>query len=202
MLKSKVILLSAMLGSVVFGFTAKANAFTWEIESSHSHAQFSVRHMMISNVRGDFSRVSGTVDYDGKNIDQAKVDATIDVSAVNTGEAARDKHLLQADFFDFAKYPKMIFKSKKVVPVDAGHFKLIGDLTLRGITKEVTLDVDGPTPEIKDPQGNVKIGASETTKINRKDFGISMNNVLDNGGAMIGNDVAITIDLELVKKTK
>lgn len=182
------------------GAFSSASAATWKIDPAHSHAQFSIRHMMISNVRGDFSRISGIVDYDSKNLAKAKVSADIDVSTVDTGEPDRDKHLRGSDFFDTGKYPAMMFKSKKVTGIQDGKFKLVGDLTLHGVTKEVTLDVDGPTPEIKDPKGNIKIGASATGKINRKNFGITTGGLMDNGGALIGDDVTISIDLEMTKQ--
>jgi polyisoprenoid-binding protein YceI len=198
-ISTKVSILAALV--LASGSTlSPASAATWKIDPAHSHAQFSIRHMMISNVRGDFSRISGVVDYDSKNISKAKVSADIDVSTVDTGEPDRDKHLRGTDFFDVGKYPAMMFKSKKVIGAKDGKFKLVGDLTLHGVTKEVTLDVDGPTPEIKDPKGNVKIGASASTKINRKNFGITTGGIMDNGGALIGEDVTISIDLEMTKE--
>lgn len=173
---------------------------TWTIDSAHSSADFSVRHMMISNVKGDFRKVEGTIDYDGKNAKTLKVDATIDASTVNTGEKGRDEHLKGGDFFDVEKYPKMSFKSKSAKKLGKDKIEVKGDLTMKGVTKEVTLIVDGPTAEIKDPHGGYKIGASATTKINRKDFGITYGKLMDNGGAMIGDDVAISLEIEAGKK--
>lgn len=188
----------------VAGIVAAANpalsAEGWKIDPSHSSAQFSVRHMMISNVRGEFSGVSGTVQLDPKHPDESKVDATIDVSTVNTREAKRDEHLKGADFFDVAKYPTMTFKSKKVTAAGSGHLKMAGDLTLHGVTKEVTLDVEGPSAEIKDGHGGTRVGASATATINRKDFGISYGGKMpDGGGLMIGEEIPITIDIEMLK---
>lgn len=174
-------------------------ADAWKIDSSHSAAQFSVKHMMISNVRGEFSGVKGTVQLDHEKPQTAKVDATIDVSTVNTREPQRDEHLKGKDFFDVSQFPTATFKSKKVLDVSKGHFKLLGDFTLHGVTKEVTLTVEGPSAEIKDPKGNARIGATATTTINRRDFGISYGGKMDNGGLMIGEEIPITIDIEMVK---
>ena len=188
----------AALGAALF--VAPSLAATWNIDSAHSSAQFSVKHLMIATVRGEFSKVSGAIEFDGKTIAGITVDATIDAATVTTREPKRDAHLKSADFFDVEKFPTITFKSKKAVAAGPGKFKLTGDLTMHGVTKEVTLDVDGPTAEIKDPWGNVKIGASATTKINRKEFGVSWNGNLDNGGVVVGDEVTITIDLEAAKK--
>src|SRR5262249_51236401 len=149
---------------------------------------------------GEFGTTQGAVDFDGKDPTRAKVEASIDVNSINTREPKRDEHLKSADFFDAAKYPKMTFVSKKIERAGDGRYKMTGDLTLHGVTKEVVLDVDGPTQVIKDPRGNEKIGASASAKINRKDFGLAYNAVLETGGVMVGDEVAITIDVELVKK--
>ena len=183
-----------------FALSTLVSAATWEIDTAHSSATFSVRHMMISNVRGEFSKVTGTVVYDPKDPASATVEATIDVTTINTREPRRDSDLKSGNFLDVEKYPTMTFKSKKVVPAGAGKLKVTGDLTLHGVTKEVTLDVEGPTPETKDPWGNTRAGASATTKISRKDFGMTFNKVLETGGVMVGDEVAITIDVEMVKK--
>jgi polyisoprenoid-binding protein YceI len=178
----------------------RAHAAAWEIDSSHSSAQFSVRHLMVSNVRGEFGKVTGTVDFDAKDPSKAKVEATIDAGTINTREQKRDEHLKSPDFFDVAKYPTITFKSKKVVAAGAGKLKVTGDLTIHGVTKEVTLDVEGPAMETKDPWGNQRTGAQATTKINRKDFGLKWNKVLDGGGVAVGDEVTITIDVEMTKK--
>ncbi len=171
-------------------------AETYTIDPQHSQAGFSVRHMMLSNVRGAFSKVSGTIDYDPGKPAASKVNATIDMDSVDTHDAGRDKHLKTADFFDVAKYPTMTFKSTKVVAKGKTGLTVTGDLTLHGVTKSVVLDVDGPTAELKDPKGS-KRGASASTKIHRKDFGITYNKALDNGGVALGEDVDVTLDVEM-----
>ena len=179
---------------------APAAAATWEIDPSHSSAQFSVRHLTVSNVRGEFGKIAGSVQFDGKDVRTIKVDATIDAASIDTREPKRDEHLRSADFLDVAKYPTITFRSKRAEPAVAGRFKLVGDLTIRGVTREAVLDVEGPTPEIKDPWGNVKRGATATTRINRIDYGVKWNAVLDAGGVVVGEEVAITIDLELIRE--
>ncbi|MFO0726022.1 MAG: YceI family protein [Myxococcota bacterium] len=179
--------------------TGAAQASTWEVDSSHTAAQFSVRHLMVSNVRGEFSKVTGTVELDDKDVSKSKVKVEIDVSTVNTREPKRDEHLKSAEFFDVAKFPKMTFKSKSVTKAGGG-FKVVGDLSIHGVTKEVTLDVEGTLAEVKDPWGNVKTGLTATTKIKREDFGLTWNKALEAGGVVVGSDVAITLDVELTKK--
>ncbi|HEX2570023.1 MAG TPA: YceI family protein [Polyangia bacterium] len=176
-----------------------AHAESWDIDSSHSRAQFAVRHLMISNVRGDLGKVTGTINWDAKNPAAAAVNATVDVAGVNTQDPKRDEHLRSPDFFDTAKYPTITFKSKRVEKA-GGKLKLVGDLTLHGVTKEVALDVEGPTAEIKDPWGLIRAGANATGKISRKDFGLSWNKTLDTGGVAVGDEVAVTLDIELVRK--
>jgi len=179
------------------GVAAAQSEYT--IDSAHSSAQFSVRHMMMSNVRGEFSSVSGTLIYDPKNPGASKIEAVIDVNSISTREPKRDAHLKSADFFDTAKYPTLTFKSKQVWKEGAG-LKAKGDLTMHGVTREVVLDVSGPTAEMKDPWGNQRIGASATTKLNRKDWGLVWNQALETGGVLVGEEVQITIDVEAVKK--
>ena len=176
-----------------------ALAADYKIDSVHSSAQFSVRHLMVSNVKGEFTKVSGSIAYDEKNLAASKVEAEIDATTVNTHESARDNHLKSPDFFDVARYPAITFKIKLFYK-DGGVLKIKGDLTMHGTTKEVILTVDGPSPEIKDPWGNARFGASATTKINRQDFGVSWSKALDGGGALVGDEVTITIDLEAVKQ--
>lgn len=172
----------------------------WDIDSKHSSAIFAIKHMMVSNVRGQMGGISGTVNYDGKNVDSIAVKANLDPATINTGDPDRDKHLRNADFFDVDKYPQITFVSTGSVPILDGGFKLGGKLTMHGITKSVELSVAGPTQPIKDPRGNIKIGATGTTTINRKEFGIAYNTVLDNGGLAVGDEVQITLDLELTKR--
>ena len=178
---------------------AFAQTATWNIDTSHSAAHFAVRHMMVSTVRGDFGKTSGTIEFDGKDVKSIKAEATIDVATVDTRDPKRDEHLKSADFFDVAKFPTITFKSKRAEAAGPGKFKLVGDLTMRGVTKEVTLDVEGPTTAIKDQRGNSRVGATATTKINRQDFGVSWNRTLDAGGLVVGDEVTISIDLELIK---
>lgn len=176
-----------------------AENYTWKIDPSHTDAQFSVRHMMISNVHGGFNKTSGMAQFDGVNPSSAKVEALIDVSSIDTHESKRDEHLKGADFFDVAKYPTMKFVSKRIEKTSDGKYKMVGDLTLHGVTKEVVLDLEGPFQVVKDPHGNERFGASATTKINRKEFGLSYNGLLETGGVMIGDDVAINVDVEMIK---
>ena len=175
-------------------------AANYSINSAHSAAQFKVRHLMVSNVRGDFSKLAGTLEFDPKDLAKSKVEATVDVGTVNTREPDRDKHLKSADFFDAEKFPKMIFKSKKWSAAGTGHYKVIGDLTIRGITKEVTFDLTGVTPETKGMMGETRVGAQVSGKVNRKDFGVSWNKSLDGGGVVVGDEVDITLDIEAIKK--
>jgi polyisoprenoid-binding protein YceI len=173
----------------------------WDIDSHHSGATFTVRHMMMSNVPGHMGGVTGKVTFDGKNIDGIKVKCTLDPSTVNTGEPDRDTHLKGADFFDVTKFPTISFESTGVVPELRGGFKLAGKLTMHGVTKDVELTVDGPTEPLKDPKkGTEKIGATATTTINRKEFGMVYNKALDNGGVAVSDEVKITLDLEVGRK--
>jgi|SRR5215813_6973413 len=172
---------------------------TWNIDPNHSTAQFTVRHMGISNVRGDFTKVSGTVELNDKDITQSKIAATIDVASVDTRVPNRDHDLRSENFFDVAKYPTMEFKSKRIVE-NGGKLQMIGDLTLHGTTREVTLDLDSPTAEQTDPSGNQRRGFSASTIINRKDFGVVWNHTLKSGEAVVSDKVKIQIDVELVKK--
>lgn len=179
-----------------FALAAPVSAATWQIDSSHSSAHFAVRHMMVSNVRGEFSGIRGTVEYDPADPSKAKVDVTIDATTVNTREAKRDAHLRNADFFDVEKHPTMSFRSKRVEPAGPGKLKVVGDLTLRGTTREVVLDVEGPAAPVT-MRGMQRTGASATTKIQRKDFGLTWNRAIETGGMVVGDEVTITIDIEL-----
>jgi polyisoprenoid-binding protein YceI len=175
-------------------------AATWTIDPAHTNVQFSVRHMMLSNVSGEFGKVSGTIQGDQTAPATAVIEATIDATSINTREPKRDEHLKSPDFLDVAKFPTITFKSKKIEPAGAGSFKVTGDLTLHGVSKEVVLDVSDVTPPIKDPMGKTRAGAHATTKINRKDYGVNWSKVMDNGGVMVGDDVAITIDVEATQQ--
>jgi polyisoprenoid-binding protein YceI len=171
----------------------------YDIDSTHSSAQFTVRHMMVSNVRGEFNKVTGVVFYDSKNPDASKIEASIDTATVNTRDDKRDEHLKSADFLDVTKYPSMAFHSKQFTQ-SGGKAHVRGDLTIRGVTKEVVLDLDGPSPEIKDPYGFLRTGVTATTKINRKDFGLVWNAAIESGGVVVGDEVGITLDIEVVRK--
>jgi polyisoprenoid-binding protein YceI len=172
---------------------------TYRIDPAHSSAQFSIRHMMIANVRGEFTNVSGTVTYDAANPANSKAGAQIEISSINTRDAQRDAHLKSADFFDAAKFPLLTFQSK-AVEAHNGAWKLTGDLTIHGVTREISLDLDGPTPEHKDPWGNLRIGATATGKLNRKDFGLTWNAALEAGGVLVGDEVKLTIDVEAIRQ--
>lgn len=171
---------------------------TYEIDSAHSSVHFSVRHLMVSNVRGEFAKISGTVKFDPENPANSTVEAVIDTTSINTRDLQRDAHLKSAEFLDAEKFPTIIFHSKKIVVQSSGG-KVTGDLTIHGVTHEITLEVEGPTAEIKDPWGKQRIGASATAKLSRKDFGIIWNAALETGGVVIGDEVKISIDVEAVR---
>ncbi|MGB9612484.1 MAG: YceI family protein [Bryobacteraceae bacterium] len=171
----------------------------YAIDGSHSKAQFAVRHMMVSTVRGEFTRIEGWVEYDEKNPEVIRIEAVIDAASINTGEPKRDEHLKSPDFFDVAKYPKITFRSKSARKT-ANGLAVTGDLTIHGVTREVVLNVDGPSPEVRDPWGNLRRGATATTKINRKDFGLTWNAAIETGGVVVGDEVTITIDVEGVRQ--
>src|SRR5579862_7664778 len=186
-------LVTSLAGILVLTAAVAAQTGSWQIDPNHSAAQFSVRHLGVSTVRGAFTKVSGTAKYDPADPSKTTLDATIDAKSVDTRVEMRDKDLRSANFLDVEKYPAITFKSKQVKPAGAGKLQMTGDLTIHGVTKEVVLDVDGPGAPIPDPMhmGKQRIGASATAKINRKDFGV-------NGApSMVGDDITITIDAEL-----
>jgi polyisoprenoid-binding protein YceI len=172
---------------------------SWQIDPVHSFIQFSVRHLMISTARGRFEKFSGTVDFNENDPTRATIDIRIDVASINTNEPQRDAHLRSADFFEADKYPTLTFKSKRIEKIDARHGRIIGDLTIKGITKEVVLEAEY-AGTIKTPFGTTSAGASATTKINRKDWGLTWNMALEAGGFTLGDEVKIEIELELVKQ--
>jgi polyisoprenoid-binding protein YceI len=176
-----------------------ALATTWNIDPDHSNIGFKVRHLMVSNVKGNFEKHSGTVDIDDKDITKSKVAITIDTASINTNVKKRDEHLCSADFFDVAKYPTMTFVSKRVAKAGQDGLKVTGDLTIHGVTREVVLDVEGLSKESKDPWGNMRRGASAGTTINRKDFGLTWNKALETGGVVVGDEVTIVLEVEMVK---
>ena len=195
----KKLLATSLVVLALAGFSG-AQAATWEIDPQHSAAHFSVRHLLVSNVRGTFSKVSGAVVIDDRNITHSSVEATIDASSIDTHEPKRDAHLKSADFLDVANHPTITFKSKKVEKAGKGKLRVIGDLTIRGVTRQVVLDVEGPTAAITDPRGTLKRGATATVKINRFDYGVAWNKALETGGLVAGEEVAITLDLEIGRK--
>ncbi len=189
----------AFTALAVVTLAAPAAAQTWRIDTAHSSAAFTVRHMMVSNVHGRFGKVEGTIVYDGKNISGVQAEATIDATTITTENEKRDAHLKSPDFFDVNTFPTITFKSKRAEAVGKGKFKLIGDLTMRGKTKEVVLDVEGPTDPVT-VQNSQRVGATATTTINRQDFGVSWSRTMDGGGYVVSDEVKLTIELELIKQ--
>jgi polyisoprenoid-binding protein YceI len=175
-------------------------ASTWEIDAAHSNVEFSVRHMMVTTVKGHFQKISGVIEIDDKNITKSSVEVTIDAASVDTREPKRDSHLKSPDFFDVAKYPSITFKSTKVEKASTGKLKVTGDLTIHGVTKPVVLMVEGPSPALKDPFGRTVRGAMATSKINRKDWGMTWNKALDTGGVLVSDEVKLELNAELVEK--
>jgi polyisoprenoid-binding protein YceI len=175
-------------------------ARTYDIDPSHSSATFKVRHLMVSNVRGELGRITGQVFIDESDLSRSSVEATIDATAINTRDEKRDAHLRSPDFFDVQTHPTITFKSSRVAAGKSGHLVVTGALTIRGITKEVTLDVEPLSPEVRDPWGNDKRGVSATTRINRKDFEVSWNAALDGGGLVVGDEVSVTLEVELGRR--
>jgi polyisoprenoid-binding protein YceI len=172
----------------------------WQIDPAHSAAHFSVRHLMISNVRGEFTKLSGSALLNPADPAKSTVEITIEAASVNTREPQRDEHLRSADFFDVANHPTLTFRSKRVEALGGENFKLSGDLTIRGVTKVVTFDVEGPTAPVKDPWGNIRAGVTASAKINRKDFGVAFNALTETGGLVVGDEVKITVEAELIQQ--
>jgi polyisoprenoid-binding protein YceI len=172
----------------------------WKVDTQNSAAGFAVRHMLVSTVRGHLGPVSGTVWYDGKSVESIRADISIDVKSLQTGNDTRDAHLRTDDFFNAAKYPSISFKSKRVAAGEAGRFTLVGDLTIRNVTKEVSLDVEGPAPILK-TQREQRTAATATATVNRFDYGLRWNDLIETGGAVVGSDVKITIDLQVTRSS-
>ena len=171
------------------------------MDPAHTGVHFKVRHLMVSNVRGEFEKVSGKIVYDEQDISRSSAEITIDAASINTRVAKRDDHLRSADFLDVANHPHLVFRSTKVEKAGAGKLRMTGDLTIRGVTREVVLEIEGPTAEIQDPQGNMRVGGSASTKINRSDFGLTWNKVIETGGVVVGKEVEVIIDIEIVRET-
>lgn len=186
---------SAFLMAAIPLISAQSN---WNIDPAHSAAQFQVKHLMISTVRGEFGKMSGRVAFDGKNYASIKAEAIIEVASINTREPKRDTHLRSADFFDAATYPSITFRSKRVEKIQGNNFSLIGDLTMRGVTREIVLEVEA-SPIIKGMGGESRIGVHASGKVNRQDYGIKWNKSLDSGGVVVSDEVQITLDLELTQ---
>jgi polyisoprenoid-binding protein YceI len=179
--------------------TTNPSKTTWAIDPAHTSVEFSVRHLMITTVKGRFTDVKGTVISDDADLTQGQVDLTINVASIDTREAQRDTHLRSADFFETEKFPRMSFKGRRITDVSGDRFRLIGDLTIRDITREVTLDVTS-NGRAKDPWGGERAGFEATTKIKRSDFGLTWNQALETGGVVVGDEIKISIDAELVKQ--
>ncbi|XYH99551.1 YceI family protein [Sorangium sp. So ce1128] len=176
-----------------------SQAARWTIDAAHSSVSFSVRHMMISNVRGEFERVAGEVTYDPRRPEAARISATIDVASIHTREEKRDEHLRSADFFDAGTYPTITFVATSVHRRGDG-LDIAGDLTIRGVSREVTLAVSELSGEHTDPYGNRRLGATATTKIRRSDFGMNFNAILETGGVLVGDEISIHLDIQLIKQ--
>ena len=179
--------------------TAQTATTTWNIDPVHSVAEFKVKHMMISNVKGQFTSLNGVLALDETDPTNSRVEATIEAASVNTRDAQRDAHLKSADFFDVEKFPKLSFKSTRISRIADGELAVAGELTIHGITRNAVFTVEGPTPPAKDPWGNTRVGLSATTKMNRKDFGLNWNTALETGGLLVGDEVTITLDVQFVK---
>ena len=192
--------LAAIITLVTLLLPGAALASTWTIDPDHTNVGFKVRHLMVSNVKGNFTTFTGTVDLDDQDVTRSKVTVNIATDSIDTNVQKRDDHLRSADFLDVAKYPTMTFTSKKIAKTDNGRLAITGDLTLRGVTREVVLDADQLSPESKDPWGNIRRGTTATTTINRKDFGLTWNAALETGGVVVGDEVAITLEIEMIRK--
>jgi polyisoprenoid-binding protein YceI len=191
---------SHLLAVAAFSAPAAASAAHYEIDAAHSSVQFAVKHMMIATVRGEFSKVRGTVNLDDRDLKRSSIEATIDAGSISTREEKRDAHLRSPDFFDVAKYPSITFRSTEVKKVGKDRYSVTGELSMHGVTKVVVLDVESPSTEARDPFGNTKRGAVATTTLNRKDFGLNWNKALEAGGVLVGDTVKVTLDLELARK--
>lgn len=179
-----------------------AHASDWEIESANTTAQFSVRHMMVTNVKGRFGKVTGSLNLDDKDPTKSKIDIVIDAASIDTAQPKRDAHLKSPDFFDVANHPNLTFKSTRIEKAGKGKFKVTGDLDMRGVTKAVVLDVEGPTMPVKNLMGKMNRGVLVVGKLNRKDWGLNWNKGLEAGGVLVGDEVKIEVNAELVEKAR
>ncbi len=192
-------LLAASMSFLVLS-PALALASTWDIDPAHSTVEFSVRHMMVTTVKGQFQKVKGTVELDEKDPTKSTVEVSIETASIDTREAKRDAHLKSPDFFDAAKFPALTFKSTKIEKAGKGKFKVTGDLTMHGVTKSVVLAVEGPSASIKDPFGRTVRGVMATGKLDRKDWGMIWNKALDSGGMVVSDEVKLDINAELAER--
>jgi polyisoprenoid-binding protein YceI len=179
--------------------TPQAAISTWKLDPAHSVAEFKVKHMMISNVKGQFSGISGELFFDEADVTNSRVEVSVAADSINTRDAQRDAHLKSADFLHVEKFPTLEFKSTRITRSGDGELALAGELTIHGVTRKVVFSVEGPAPAAKDPWGNTRLGLSATTRINRKDFGLTWNTALETGGILVGDDVTITLDVQFVK---
>lgn len=179
--------------------TASTATSIWKIDPVHSNAQFKVKHMMISNVKGEFTAVNGTLRLDDTDITRSQLEASIDASTINTRDPQRDAHLKSPDFFDVEQFPTLTFKSTRISKKGDDRYSVEGDLTIHGITRKVVLEAEDVSAPAKDPWGNTRIGLSATARINRKDFGLTWNSTLETGGLLVGDEVAITLDVQFIK---
>jgi len=179
--------------------TPQTSTTTWSIDPVHSVAEFKVKHMMISNVKGQFAKVTGVLTLDQSDLANSRVEASVEAASIETRDAQRDTHLRSADFFHVEKFPTLAFKSERLTLVRDGELAVEGDLTIRGVTRKALFSVEGPTPPAKDPWGNSRVAVSATTKINRRDFGLTWNAALETGGILVGDEVTITLDVQFVK---
>ncbi len=199
-MKTPALLRSILAAAFVLVSAGSASASEWTLDPTHVTAQFSIKHLMVSTVRGQFDKVSGTLNFDDKDPTKSVVEISIETKSINTREAKRDEHLRSPDFFDAANHPAITFKSTKVTKAGKNKFKVTGDLTMRGVTKPVTLDVT-VTDAVKSPWGQSVRGVSATGKLNRKDWGLSWNKGLETGGLLVGDEVQLNIDAEFVEKS-
>ena len=179
--------------------TPQTTTTTWNVDPAHSVAEFKVKHMMISNVKGHFAKVTGTLTLDESDLTRSKATTSIEAASIETRDAQRDAHLKSADFLHVEKFPSLSFSSTRISLVRDGELAVEGDLIIRGVTRKVVFNVEGPTPPTKDPWGNTRVGVSATTKINRKDYGLTWNAALETGGILVGDEVTITLEVEFIK---
>jgi polyisoprenoid-binding protein YceI len=179
--------------------TPQTSVTTWNLDPAHSVAEFKVKHMMISNVKGQFTRLNGILSLDESDATKSQVSASIEAESLNTGDAQRDGHVKSADFLDVEKFSTLSFQSTRVTPAAKGELVVAGQLTIHGVTRNVEFAVEGPTAPAKDPWGNTRVGLSATTKISRKDFGLTWNAALETGGILLGDELTISLDVQFVK---